>query len=162
MTPKSPNRRRRPRTIPALVLVLATGCALPLDPKGTLPRVRGGTLRVGVVHHPPWVDVRGGGEPGGSEVALVRRLADELGARVEWSVGGETALMRQLERHQLDLVVGGITEDTAWEGTIGMSRPHDRDGDQPVILACPPGENGWLLHLDRWIARHAPHGEDQS
>ncbi|MEW4568256.1 transporter substrate-binding domain-containing protein [Tautonia sp. JC769] len=152
--------RLRVWLIPPLAVLLATGCGLPLDPKGTLKRARDGTMRVGAVHHPPWVDVRGGGEPEGTEVALVRRLADELGARVEWTVGGETALMHRLERHELDLVVGGITEDTAWRGTIGMSRPHDRDGDQPVILAIAPGENGWLLHLDRWIARRGASRED--
>lgn len=119
-------------------------------------------MRVGVVHHPPWVDVRAGGEPEGTEVDLVRRLADELGARVVWTVGGESALMHELERHRLDLVIGGITEQTAWKGKIGLSRPHDQDGDQAVVLACPPGENGWLLHLDRRIARWESHEEGGS
>lgn len=143
------------RAIPAMVLVLATGCGLPLDSEGTLERVRGGTMRVGVVHHPPWVDVRGKGGLKGSEVDLVRRLADEFGAQVEWSIGGESELMHELQRHRLDLVIGGIPEQSVWKARIGRSRPHDHDGAQAIILACPPGENGWLLQLDRWIARQA-------
>ena len=64
------------------LLALACG-SLPRDPKGTLRRVQGGRLRVGLVEHPPWV-VRTEGEPAGAEVELVRALAAELGATPEW------------------------------------------------------------------------------
>ena len=55
----------------ALALVsLAAGCQFPRDPEGTLDRVEGGTLRVGVVEDPPWVEL-GGREPGGVEPEIV-------------------------------------------------------------------------------------------
>jgi len=148
------------RITTALVLVasLATGCGLPLDPKGTLDRVRGGTLRVGVVHNPPWTDVRPAGVPRGREVDLTRRLAEDLGAEVEWTVGGESRLMTDLERFELDLVIGGILQETAWSGTVGLTRPHAHKGKYNYVFACPPGENAWLVHLDRWIDRHGRGG----
>jgi polar amino acid transport system substrate-binding protein len=76
-----------------LLLVLAAACDLPRDPEGTLERVRGGTLRVGVAHNPPWASLPAPGEAQGVEPRLVRALAAELGARVEWVAGGETELL---------------------------------------------------------------------
>ncbi len=56
-----------------LVSACAVGCKdLPRDPEGTLNRVRGGRVRVGLVEHPPWVVRRSGGEPAGVEVELVK------------------------------------------------------------------------------------------
>ena len=126
----------------------APGCGMPRDPKGTLERVRGGVVRVGVSHSPPWTDVRSDGEPRGREVDLVRGLAGDLGARVSWVVGGETALMEDLARFELDLVIGGITQGTAWKGKVGLTRPHAHRGKHRYVFACPPGENGWLSFLD--------------
>ena len=145
-------RRSAHRLFAALAASLIAGCGLPLDADGTLDHVRGGTLRVGVSHHPPWTDVRNAGRPRGREILLVERLADDLGAEVEWQVSGETALMHELEERRVDLVIGGIEQKTAWKGKVGLTRPHAREGDRKIVLATPPGENGWLVRLDRWIA----------
>src|SRR5829696_4777577 len=96
--------------------VLVAGCGsvrIPADPDGTLDRVRGGVLRVGVSPHEPWTTVTAA-EPGGIEPDLVRRWAAGLGARVAWTVGGEQPLVQAMERGELDLVIGGITADTPW------------------------------------------------
>jgi ABC-type amino acid transport substrate-binding protein len=143
-------------------LATIAGCGLPVDPDGTLDRVRGGTLRVGVVHHPPWVDIRPDRGPTGREVTLVEELAGDLGSKVEWIEGGETTLMLELERRRLDLVIGGIPGKSPWHGRVGMSRPHATNGTVEIVLASPPGENRWLLFLDRWIAGRAEAEEARS
>jgi polar amino acid transport system substrate-binding protein len=113
------------RITAALALcALAASCAnLPRDPEGTLRRVEGGRLRVGLVEHPPWV-VRTEGEPAGAEVELVRRFAAELGSRPEWHWGGEQRHMEALERFELDMVVGGVTDRTPWWKYVGLTGPY--------------------------------------
>jgi polar amino acid transport system substrate-binding protein len=51
------------------------GCDFPADPEGTLDRVSGGTMRVGVIEDPPWVILEDGREPAGMEPELVRQFA---------------------------------------------------------------------------------------
>lgn len=206
--------------------LVSTGCGLPRDPEDTLERVRQGTVRVGVVHNPPWTRVKDN-EFTGVEVELVKKLAEELHADVQWVPGTESQLFRALEHFELALVIGGVDESTPWKGRIaltgcyhedefvigvapGIAVPpgvdgqkvaflsgdilaatliRDRDGEpvpaddppsqklpvaaeswrigqwgfQPTgieletrkrVLALPPGENAWLLHVERFLHRH--------
>jgi polar amino acid transport system substrate-binding protein len=209
-----------------VLLVLAAACGLPRDPEGTLDRVRGGTLRVGVAHNPPWASLRADGEAAGVEPRLVRQLAAELDARVEWVPGGETALLAALEQHRLDLVVGGLSAADPRGVKLGFSRPYYTDtvmlgvaagtaaparldgvrvgversragaaalaakgavpvpvddlprfagpvaapawriaragraaaepvlGEERRVFAAPPGENGWLVRVERFLHAH--------
>lgn len=107
-----------------LVAVLVAGCGIPRDTDGTLDRVRGGVLRVGVAENSPWTVVAGPGEVSGAEAELVDRLADEVDARVEWHPGTESALMAALEERQLDLVVGGLADDVPWTEHAALTRPY--------------------------------------
>jgi polar amino acid transport system substrate-binding protein len=126
----------RSRTIVAAVALLAAGCtSLPRDPKGTVDRVRGGTLRVGLIEAPPWV-VRTGGEPAGAEVELVRRLAAELDAEPQWIWGGSQPHLEALERFELDLVAGGLTDDTPWAKRVGLTGPYF---DERIVVGVPAG-----------------------
>jgi polar amino acid transport system substrate-binding protein len=77
-------------------------------------------VRVGLVEHPPWV-VRTTGEPAGVEVDLVRNFASELGTNPEWHWGGEQEEMEALEHFQLDLVIGGLTDETPWRKYVGLT-----------------------------------------
>jgi polar amino acid transport system substrate-binding protein len=104
----------------ASIALLAGGCGMPRDPEGTLARVRGGTLRVGVSVRAPWARLENG-RPAGVEPALVGELAQELGATTEWTVGSESELLTALERHELDAVAGGLTEDTPWKNRVGLT-----------------------------------------
>ena len=115
--------------------VAAAGCDLPRDPRGTLERVRGGTLRVGVAENAPWVR-RAGDAPAGVEPALVNAFAEALGARVEWRWGGVEEHLEALERFEIDLVVAGLTQASPWRKTIGLTRPYF---DEAFAVGVPPG-----------------------
>jgi polar amino acid transport system substrate-binding protein len=126
----------------ALVLLLTLalggslgGCQYPRDPDGTLDRVEGATMRVGFAVNEPWVQLPGD-EPTGIEPDLVRGFARELDARIDWTEGTEEELVAALEEGQLDLVVGGITNETLWQKKAAMTRPYV---DTEVAIGAPPG-----------------------
>ena len=65
--------------IPGLVLLLgltSCGITIPQDPEGTLEKVSGGILRVGVSEHAQWVQLPPTGDPQGIEPELVEEFAD--------------------------------------------------------------------------------------
>src|SRR5690606_15933037 len=151
-----------------LVAVALAGCGLPRDPEGTLDRVRGDTLRVGVTEAPPFVVRRGAaGIPGGVEAALVQAFADSLGAVVAWHWGPAEAHFEALKRYELDLVAAGLTAATPWKAHVGLTRPYHTAheargrarGREPGrrlrtvehTLAVPPGENGFLHALEGFL-----------
>jgi len=132
------------------------GCDIPRDPEGTLDRVRGGTIRVGIDVNEPWTAWEGQGSaarPAGVEPELVERFAKELKADVEWVRGSETEILTALENFDLDLVAAGIKDDTLWSDRVGLSRPYAETADGKHVLAAPPGENEFLLRLDKFLAR---------
>jgi polar amino acid transport system substrate-binding protein len=109
--------------VAAFSLVLLTSCGLPRDPEGTLQRVRGGTMRVGVIAHEPWT-VPGAGSPSGIEVDLVTQFAEEIDAEIEWFEGSEAELFGALEVRELDLVIGGLTSTTPWLQKAAITHPY--------------------------------------
>jgi polar amino acid transport system substrate-binding protein len=125
----------------------SSDAGIPSDPEKTLQHVLAGRMRVGVVENPPWV-VRNDGAPGGIEGELVAQLAKELGATPEWHWGGEQAHMAALERFQLDLVIGGITKQTPWKKTVGLTDTYFGKH----VIATAPGENAWIRKLDEFLS----------
>ena len=157
-----------------LPLALATGavalaCALPRDPEGTLERVRGGELRVGVVEHPAYLRLAGE-EPEGPKADLVRDLARELDARIVWLPGRAEELARAAEGFGVDLLAGGWEQGSKLAAGLGVTRPfHTAQGiaeapgveprERRYVWLVPPGENAWLLTLDEFlVARRAAYG----
>jgi hypothetical protein len=125
-------------------------CGLPRDPEGTLERVRHGKLRVGATHNERWVTVeRPDAPPHGCEPSLVRALADHLSADLEWTIGSESVLYDRLRRQELDLVIGGLVDDTPWKDRVGLTSAYVADHDGKHVLAVPPGENAWVVEIER-------------
>ncbi len=118
------------------MLLVATACGLPRDTGTTLADVRGGVLRVGVTDNPPWVAVAGDEQPAGAEAVLVTRLAERLGARVEWYPGSESELMAAVKDRVLDLVVGGLTADAPWTKEASLTKPYVT---MRTLVAAPAG-----------------------
>ncbi|WP_347755681.1 transporter substrate-binding domain-containing protein [Agrococcus sp. ProA11] len=149
------------RALKGLIAVVAAatllaGCSsIPADPDGTLERVRGGTLRVGVTENPPWVELSDAGEPAGTEPELVVAFADELGAEVEWTDGSESRLAAALEAGELDLVIGGLLDDTPWVEVGAATRPYAEVeapwGTERHVMLTPMGENAFLVALETFL-----------
>ena len=139
------------------LLGVLTGCSsFPADPNGTLDRVRGGVLRVGVSHNEPWVQVVEETDPSGIEPELVQRFAATLQATIEWQPGGEEALMTELEHGRLDLVIGGLTAESPWTDKAAITKPYaearGREGKtEKHVMAAPLGENAFLLELEKFL-----------
>lgn len=144
----------------ALLTALLTGCGvqIPTDPDGTLEAVRSsGELRVGVSPHPPFTTLPAGEDqpPGGTEIELVTGFARSVGAEPVFVVGGEEALVKQLEEREIDVLVGGLTATSPWSNKVAFTRPYattPEDGKQVKhVLAVVPGENALLSELERYL-----------
>ena len=149
------------RALAAVALVVAvglSGCAssFPADPNGTLDRVTGGTLRVGISPNGDWTDITDGGEASGIEVTLVEEFAETIDARVDWTEGGEEQLFTDLAAGRLDMVIGGLTETTPWTDKAAITKPFDQvttaEGDTVKhVMAASMGENAFLLELEKFL-----------
>jgi polar amino acid transport system substrate-binding protein len=134
---------------------LLAGCRIPDDPEGTLERVDGGVVRVGMTVNPPWTELRDG-RRAGIEVALVEELARSLRARTAWTDGAEAQLIEALEAGELDLVIGGVTKDSPWSDHAALTRPYatstsEQGRRQEHVMVAPLGENAWLMRLERFL-----------
>lgn len=138
------------------VLLAGCGASIPADPDGTLDRVTGADLRVGVSPSAPWTETDGAGDPSGTEVVLVEEFAEHLGADVEWTEGGEADLVSALERGELDLVIGGFTDATPWTSKAAMTQPYAESTNEEGktakhVMLAPMGENAFLVELERFL-----------
>ena len=137
------------------VLLLLTACDLPRDPEGTLERVEGSHMRVGVAESPPWT-VIGNGEPAGVEVELVRELARQLDAEIEWVDGSEAEILESLEKGRLELAIAGFTADNPWASKVSFIQPYYTLGEDEHVMAVPHGENAWIVRVERFLRGQLP------
>jgi polar amino acid transport system substrate-binding protein len=136
--------------------LLLSGCGIPRDASHTLERARNGVLRIGVVANDPWVIDRGS-TVGGIEARLVTDVASSIGARIEWVRAPEFELIRALHKRDLQLVIGGFDRKVRWAPDVALTRPYLQTADGKAhVLAAPPGENAWLMLLDRHVERFKP------
>jgi polar amino acid transport system substrate-binding protein len=119
-----------------LAALAAAGCQYPRDPDGTLNRVEGGVMRVGVTDADPWVALEGDRPVGGAEVELARRFARELGARIEWVQGSEEELVNAAKEGQVDLILGGLTSKSRWKKDVAFTRPYV---ETRAVVGTPAG-----------------------
>ena len=133
----------------ATLLCLALcACGIPRDRKETLARVEHGELRAGFTHHPPEVDCSGD-RPRGEEVKMVERLAALLGARLTHRCSSEAVLVSDLREHRIDIAAGAFDGGSPWRTKAGATLPYSRHSGRRFLV--PPGENAWLMRLDRLI-----------
>ena len=136
-----------------LAAVLCTsGCGIPRDAEDSLERIRAtGVLRAGISAREPWTT-----ETGGPEADAVAAFAQSIGARVEWRRGSESELFEALEKFELDIAVGGFTDDNPHAPKLGMTRPYAKAGRKKHVIAVAPGENRLLLEFERALRAQAP------
>jgi ABC-type amino acid transport substrate-binding protein len=134
-----------------VVLLVVAACELPKDADGALEKIRNGTMRVGIAENPPWVAVNGA-EVTGVETQLVAELAGQLNSRIKNVHGSETLLLEGLHRRELDIVIGGFTADSPWRHEVALTKPYHEDRNKRKhVLALPPGENAWLMQVERFL-----------
>lgn len=137
-----------------LLLALAACAPWPRDAEHTTETVRGGELRVGVIHDPPFVSLRPGAPPSGREVRMAQALAHSLDARVVWVEGGADELFEDVEQFRLDLVIGGISPQSPWGEHVALTLPYRVRGAHGRLVqrvaAVPPGENRWQMRVERF------------
>jgi polar amino acid transport system substrate-binding protein len=126
-------------------------CNFPHDADGTLSRINNGVMRVGVSGNEPWTAFSGD-SISGYEASIVGDLARQMHASIEVHSGAESTVLQQLHERKLDLVIGGLSNDSPWKQKIALTRPYhtDKDGKQHV-LALPPGENSWLVRVEEYL-----------
>ena len=124
----------------SLMSALCSGCQIPQDTEGTLDRVEGGTMRVGVSATDPWVEFDPDvSEPsGGVEVELARRFARDLDARIEWVQGSEEELVDAMKEGSLDLLLSGLTKKSRWKKDVAFTRPYVATS---TVVGVPPGSS---------------------
>lgn len=126
-----------------------SACGLPRDPARTSEFVRGSAMRVGVVHNPPWV-IDHGDRVDGVEARLAASIAVAMGTRIEWVREPEFELMDRLLKREIQLAIGGFEATLPWAKEIAFTRPYVKTPDGVGhVIAAPPGENAWLLAIDR-------------
>lgn len=131
------------------------GISVPADPDGTLQSVAGGELRVGVSPDEGLADISGD-TPSGPLIDLVDTFADSLAAEVDWTTGSEETLVVMLEEGDLDLVVGGLTDQTPWIDRVGVTRGYsgiEGADDRAMVMFVPLGENAFLTKLEAFLDR---------
>ncbi|MGO2931783.1 hypothetical protein [Microbacterium sp.] len=140
----------------ALIMTAAlAGCgvSVPTDPDGTLHDVSGGELRVGVSADEGLAEVSAG-SASGPLIDLVGAFAESIDADVEWSSGSEETLVAEVEAGDLDLIVGGLTDQTPWVDRVGVTRGYtgiDGADDRAIVMFVPLGENAFLAELETFL-----------
>jgi polar amino acid transport system substrate-binding protein len=131
-------------TAAVVLFLICAGCDLPRDASHTLDRIQDGTLRVGVIHHPPWV-LSAGDEVQGLEAQLIQAAAADLKAKIAWVPGTESELLSSLHEGELDLVIGGLTRSSPWKHQVALSRAYYVDS---TIISSPTGASESSLKGD--------------
>jgi polar amino acid transport system substrate-binding protein len=127
-----------------LICVTLDGCQYPRDPEGTLDRVSGGVMHVGISESDPWVRT-GASKPGGVEVELLERFARTIDARIEWVEGSESDLIEALEGRKLDVVAAGLDRRSEWQRVAALTRPYLTT---KVVIAAPDEATADALSSD--------------
>lgn len=130
-----------------LMLALAACDEFPKDPRNTTETVKSeGVMQVGVI----------AGEPEDLTTRMdeaVRAIAAAHGVRADVTTGSADRLLREVEKGDLDLVVGAFPKSSPWKKrvafTIFYPRKPDSEDQLAVRGAVRKGENRWLLSADR-------------
>ena len=143
-----------------VVAFTMTGCSepnYPRDTEGTMERVQGSVLRVGVSEREPFTEVSDAGEVSGTEADVVEAYAETLDATVEYTTGPESDLVVMLHDGELDLVIGGLTSKSPWSKEVSLTKPWTSavgpDGkQQKIAMAVRAGENALQTNLEKYFA----------
>ncbi|MFN0264243.1 hypothetical protein ACKTEK_10240 [Tepidamorphus sp. 3E244] len=133
------------RLLVILPFLLALGaCDMPRDPEGTLDKVRGKELIVGVMNVSGLDD---------RETAAIERVAQRLEAEAVLQPGEPHKLVADLNTGHVHLLAGGIPKNTPFKSETGLTAPVSStviEGERvETVFAVRKGENGFLAAVER-------------
>lgn len=138
------------------VAALLAGCGvqIPTDPDGSLDRITStGVLRAGASPAGAALKIDGD-QVTGPLAKEIEGFARSLDARVEWTVASEEMLVDALEAGDLDVAVGGMTDQTLWADRVSVTRGYPgipgADGRALVVL-LPLGENALQTAVEQYL-----------
>ncbi|QNF31535.1 transporter substrate-binding domain-containing protein [Adhaeribacter swui] len=135
-----------------LVFIISACHNFPRDPDKTLEKVKNGTLLVGYSENPPWV-IKTNAAPTGLEAELIKEFAQTQQAKVIWVNDTEQDLFEKLEKQELHLVIGGITDKNSWKSKISFTRPYYQIPKEKHVMAVIKGENAFTVALETFLHR---------
>lgn len=154
---------RPPTQIACLALLSFLLCACeryPRDPQDSLESIlASGTLEVGLMEAPPWVERFDSGPPKGVEVRLLEAFAAELGVELRWHRDSMENLFEALKRQEVHLLAGGFTDSNPWRAHAGFTLPYYltfrdegwRTKELRHVMAATRGENALIMRLERFL-----------
>ena len=126
----------------------------PKDTHQTLQHIQSrGVLRIGAIEQAPWA-YREGGVAKGIEIKLAMAFARSLGAEPQIEFLSEADATEYLRQHQIDLMVGGLTNASPRKDELGLTRNYFQTGDEQKyehVMAVPKGENRFLVRLETFL-----------
>jgi ABC-type amino acid transport substrate-binding protein len=136
-------------------VLIVTGCDdYPKDAKNTLETIKKSQIiRVGLIEHKPWA-YKNGSNPYGIEVDIASNFAQSLEVQPHWEFLSEAQAIEKLKHHNLDLVIGGLTQGSPRKKEVGFTRPYLKTGDQKNkhhVMAAPRGENRFITTLEKFL-----------
>jgi polar amino acid transport system substrate-binding protein len=131
------------------------GCdEFPKDTHHTLQHIQSrGVLRIGAIDQAPWA-YREEGVAKGIEIKLAVVFARSLGVEPHIEFLSEADATEYLRQHQIDLMLGGLTNASPRKDEVGLTRNYFQTGDEQTyehVLAVPKGENGFLVRLETFL-----------
>lgn len=99
------------------------GCRYPKDMENSLQSIQDGTLHVGVTENPPWV-MRQNDIAHGLEPEVIKSLAEQLNAEVQWHWGTESEIIQALEQLQVHLAAGGFRKSSHLQKRVALTKPY--------------------------------------
>jgi hypothetical protein len=126
-----------------------SGCAdLPRDQHGATSRIQESrVLTVGIP-----------AEQEDSQVVrrereILQKVAQRLGARIEYKKGNAHQLLQDLENLKYPIVAAALPSDSPFSQSVGMSQPYWKNGPErkDYCIAVAPGENRLLFIVDQII-----------
>ncbi|WP_227873023.1 transporter substrate-binding domain-containing protein [Brachybacterium ginsengisoli] len=115
---------------------------------------------VGACENEPWTAIGADGSVRGTEAGLIQKFAASIDATIRWEAAAMSDLVTMMKNNELDLVIGGLTDDTPWSDRISPTRPYqeapDLDGSmKKMVIGVRPGENALQVSLERFLAEDA-------
>lgn len=108
------------------IIGLAMWLSASPPPSGrTLARIqREGAIRIGYAIEPPYVFLKGDGEPTGSAIEVAREVATRIGAtRIEWVQTHFGSLITELEAGRFDVIAAGMFITPERARRVSFSEP---------------------------------------